>query len=75
MGILFIIVGGLDINRRRDQWAANFINDIILISVFVISLTNVVISGFGMEFSNKPLSELVAYRRHSILNDVDYDTK
>ncbi|XP_044587485.1 ninjurin-1-like isoform X1 [Cotesia glomerata] len=77
VGILFIVVGGLDINRRRDQWAANFINDIILISVFVISLTNVVISGFGMEFSNKPLPELIAYRRHSILNDNndDYDTK
>ncbi|XP_015125041.1 ninjurin-2 isoform X2 [Diachasma alloeum] len=54
VGLLFIAVGGLDINRRRDQWAANIINDVILIGVFVISLTNVAISGFGMEFSNKP---------------------
>ncbi|XP_011315163.1 ninjurin-2 isoform X1 [Fopius arisanus] len=54
VGLLFIAVGGLDINRRRDQWAANIINDVILIGVFIISLTNVVISGFGMEFSNKP---------------------
>ncbi|KAF7988373.1 hypothetical protein HCN44_000946 [Aphidius gifuensis] len=67
IGILFIIVGGLDINRRRDQWAADIINDIILIGVFIISLTNVVISGFGMEYSGKP-AEL--YRRHNTINEV-----
>ncbi|XP_034941479.1 ninjurin-2 isoform X2 [Chelonus insularis] len=69
VGILFIIVGGLDINRRRDQWAANIINDIILIAVFVISLINVVISGFGMEFSNKPPNELVAYSKKALDTD------
>lgn len=68
MGILFIVVGGLDINRRRDQWAANIINDIILIGVFVISLTNVIVSSFGMEFSNRP-PELLGYRTR--INNVE----
>ncbi|XP_020709324.2 uncharacterized protein LOC105688447 isoform X1 [Athalia rosae] len=52
VGILYVIVGGLNINKRRDHRAALIINDMILIGVFLISLINVIISGFGIEHSN-----------------------
>lgn len=55
VGILFLIIGGLDINIPGDHLPANIINDIILVLVFVISVVNVVISGFGMEHSSQPL--------------------
>ncbi|KAK0076646.1 hypothetical protein PV325_005060 [Microctonus aethiopoides] len=68
VGILFIIIGGLDISKPRDHWAANILNDIILIAVFVITLVNVAVSGFGMEFSNKP-PELLTFKRR--MNELD----
>ncbi|XP_014277917.1 ninjurin-1 isoform X2 [Halyomorpha halys] len=55
VGILFLIIGGLDINIPGDHLPANIINDIILVLVFVISVVNVIISGFGMEHSSQPL--------------------
>lgn len=55
VGILFLIIGGLDINQVGDHLPATILNDIILIMVFVISIVNVIISGFGMEHSNQPL--------------------
>lgn len=55
VGILFIIIGSLNINRRKDQTAALILNDVILVLIFVISLVNVIISGFGMEQSSQPL--------------------
>lgn len=58
VGLFFIIIGSLNINRKKDQTAAIILNDIILILVFVISLVNVLISGFGMEYSSQPLQLL-----------------
>lgn len=55
MAILFVIIGGLNINKEKDHMAAIILNDIILIFVFIISLLNVIISGFGIEYSNQPL--------------------
>ncbi|XP_037924828.1 ninjurin-2 isoform X2 [Hermetia illucens] len=55
VGILFVVIGSLNINRKKDQTAAVYLNDIILVMVFLISLVNVIISGFGMEHSNQPL--------------------
>ena len=55
VGILFVIIGSLNINRKSDQTAAIIINDIILVFIFVISLINVIISGFGIEYSSQPL--------------------
>lgn len=55
VGVLFIIIGGLNINKHRDQTAAIILNDIILIFIFIISLVNIIISGFGIEYSNNPL--------------------
>lgn len=55
VAILFVIIGSLDINKKRDHTAAIVLNDIILIFVFLISIDNIIISGFGMEYSNQPL--------------------
>lgn len=44
----------MDINRRRDQRAAIIINDIILIGIFLISLVNIIIAGFNIDYSYKP---------------------
>lgn len=58
VGLLYIIIGSLNINRQKDQNAAIILNDIILILVFIISLINVIISGFGIEHSSQPLKLL-----------------
>uniref|UniRef100_A0A1B0CCH4 Uncharacterized protein n=1 Tax=Lutzomyia longipalpis TaxID=7200 RepID=A0A1B0CCH4_LUTLO len=55
VGILFIVIGSLNINRHKDQNAAVILNDVILILIFVISIDNVIISGFGIEHSSQPL--------------------
>lgn len=55
MGLLFVIIGGLDLNDRADQPSALVLNDIIVIFIFVISVINIVISAFGIEYSNNPL--------------------
>ncbi|XP_036229812.1 ninjurin-1 isoform X4 [Bactrocera oleae] len=55
VGILFVVIGSLNINRQKDQVAAVIINDIILVIIFVISVINVIISGFGIEYSSQPL--------------------
>lgn len=52
---MFVIIGGLNINKKRDHSAAIILNDIILIFIFLISIDNIIISGFGMEYSNQPL--------------------
>jgi len=53
-----LVVGGLDINIHADQRAAIILNDVTLIMVFIILLINVVISGFGMEYSGAGLREV-----------------
>lgn len=52
---MFVVIGGLNINKKRDHAAAIILNDIILIFIFLISIDNIIISGFGMEYSNQPL--------------------
>jgi hypothetical protein len=58
VGVLLLVVGGLDINRQRDQRPAVILNDVTLIMVFIISLINVVVSAFGMEHSGTRLREV-----------------
>jgi len=55
VGILFVVIGSLNINRQQDQTAAVILNDVILVVVFIISVVNVIISGFGIEYSSQPL--------------------
>ncbi|KAI8124609.1 Ninjurin-2 [Lucilia cuprina] len=38
VGIFFVIIGSLNINRKQDQTAAIILNDIILVVIFVISI-------------------------------------
>lgn len=63
VGIFFIIIGSLNINEKKDQSFATILNDIILVLVFVISLVNVIISGFGIEHSSQPLRLVVDHEQ------------
>nr|XP_021183173.2 uncharacterized protein LOC110371318 isoform X2 [Helicoverpa armigera] len=55
VGLLFVVIGGLDLNDHEDQPSAVILNDVIVIFIFVISVINIVISAFGIEYSNNPL--------------------
>lgn len=55
VGILFIIIGSLNINRQKEQSAAVILNDIILVIIFIISIVNVIISAFGIDHASQPL--------------------
>lgn len=48
VGGLFLIIGGLNINKKPDHRQAVILNDIILLLIFLISTINVIISGFGL---------------------------
>ena len=48
VGVLFLVIGGLNINDEPDQKTANILNDVIVVLVFLITLVNVIISGFGI---------------------------
>lgn len=52
---MFVIIGGLDLNDDDDRPSAVVLNDVIVIFIFVISVINMVISAFGIEYSNNPL--------------------
>lgn len=58
VGIMFVVIGSLNINRETDQTSAVILNDVILILIFVISIINVIISGFGIEYSSQSLTLL-----------------
>ena len=53
VGILFIVVGGLNINDEDDQHRANIMNDVIVILIFLITLINIVINGFGIRATDE----------------------
>ncbi|XP_026320496.1 ninjurin-2-like isoform X3 [Hyposmocoma kahamanoa] len=55
VGLMFVIIGGLDLNDDDDRPSAVVLNDVIVIFIFVISVINMVISAFGIEYSNNPL--------------------
>lgn len=55
VGLLFVVIGGMDLNDHEDQPSAVILNDVIVIFIFVISVINIVISAFGIEYSNSPL--------------------
>lgn len=49
MGICFLVIGGMNINREDKQRAAIILNDIVVMMIFVISVLNIVISAFGIQ--------------------------
>jgi hypothetical protein len=48
VGILFLIIGGMNINDEVKVKTAEILNDVITILVFLITVINVVINSFGM---------------------------
>ncbi|KAK6634986.1 hypothetical protein RUM44_000235 [Polyplax serrata] len=58
VGILFLIIGGLNVRRPKEQKICIILNDVILLLIFLISLDNVIISSFGIEYSNNQLKLL-----------------
>lgn len=46
---MFLIIGGMNINDEPDQKAADILNDVISVLVFLITLVNIVINGFGIK--------------------------
>lgn len=55
---MFVIIGGLNINKERDHRAAIVLNDMILLLIFLISIINIIISGFGLDYASQPLKLL-----------------
>lgn len=55
VGLMYVVVGSLNINRCKEQRVAIILNDVILVMTLVISLINIIISGFGIEHSSQPL--------------------
>lgn len=58
VAILFVIIGGLNINEDRDHQSAVVLNDMILLLIFLISIINIIISGFGLDYASQPLKLL-----------------
>ena len=46
VGILFLILGSLDINDEEHKRDADIINNITLVIIFIITVINALISGF-----------------------------
>ncbi|XP_015915947.1 ninjurin-1 [Parasteatoda tepidariorum] len=47
VGILLVVVGRWNINKRKEQNIANITNNIIVIIIFLITVVNVLITAFG----------------------------
>merc|ERR1711923_83522 len=56
-GILFLIVGGLDINDEKHHRTADVINNVITGIILFITIVNVVISAFDIQSSTSGLVE------------------
>nr|XP_021206667.1 ninjurin-2 isoform X2 [Bombyx mori] len=73
VGLLFVVIGGLDLNDHEDQPSAVVLNDVIVIFIFVISVINIIISAFGIEYSNNPLIlERLSYINNEYLRKRNY---
>ena len=57
VGILFLIVGGMNINDEDDQSTANILNDIIVVTIFLVTLINIIISGFGIRTTDTSVAD------------------
>lgn len=58
VGGLLVLLGSLNINKERDQRKADVVNDVSTGLVFIITILNVVISGFGLESYPQMLKNL-----------------
>ncbi|XP_037088538.1 ninjurin-2-like isoform X1 [Pollicipes pollicipes] len=54
IGVLLMVLGALDItDESPTQMAADIINDITVIMVFIVTLLNVIIASFGIETTQR----------------------
>ena len=49
VGILFLVIGAVDINKDDNHRSAVILNDIVVVFIFVISAINIIISSFGIQ--------------------------
>ncbi|XP_021960377.1 ninjurin-2 isoform X1 [Folsomia candida] len=49
VGICFLFIGSLNINKPKSQRTADILNNLITLQIFIITTINVVISSFGIE--------------------------
>lgn len=47
VGILLVVVGRWNINKRKEQSIANITNNLIVVIIFLITVINVLITAFG----------------------------
>lgn len=52
VGILFLVIGGMNINDPAQMRASDIINNITVVLIFLISIDNIIISSFGIEQMN-----------------------
>ncbi|XP_042212416.1 ninjurin-2-like isoform X1 [Homarus americanus] len=52
VGVLYMIIGAMNINDPQQQRGANILNNVIMVFVFVICVDNVLLSSFGLENMN-----------------------
>jgi len=50
-GILFLVVGSLNINEEKNQRNANILTNTATVVVFIITFLNIVMGAFGFESS------------------------
>ncbi len=53
MGILFLVIGGMNINKEPSQRTADIMNNVIVVLIFLITLVNIVINGFGIRYTDE----------------------
>ncbi|XP_068242143.1 ninjurin-1-like isoform X1 [Palaemon carinicauda] len=53
VGVLFLIIGGMNINDPQQHKAADILNNIIVMFLFVISVVNVILNSLGIEQMNR----------------------
>ena len=50
-GILFLVVGSLNINEEKHHRMANILNNTATVVVFIITFLNIVMGAFGLDSS------------------------
>ena len=55
VGILFLVIGGMDINKKPSQRTADILNNVIVVIIFLITVVNVIINGFGIRYTDEDM--------------------
>ena len=49
VGVLFFVIGAMNINKEDQQKTANILNDVVVVIIFLVSIINIIISSFGIQ--------------------------